>query len=257
MESAHDTVTRKLRECEKLMQKLPSGYLTVQPRKNGNRLYWVFQEKKGNEVRRIQKCLQASDFSIAKGLQQKRLCKIQIKAYKNNLKWIRNFLKHYIPCDEDILMTQIKEPYCSLPGFEQMDHAKQEAVKSENPYYREHLIFRNSIGECFRSKAEMHISELLLNKNILYRYEEKLEIDGEIKYPDFVVKKSGSNERKYIEYLGMMDRDDYGASAMKKIKWYLDHGFVPGRDVIFLYENDRSGMDLAAIQNQIEMLLRI
>ena len=98
----------------------------------------------------------------------------------------------------------------------------------------------------------MQISELLLGHGILYRYEMKLEMPtGEIKYPDFTVKKSKLAEKKYIEYFGLIEKEEYASNMVEKIKWYLDRGFIPGKDVLFLYETTASGMDLTTIWGQI------
>ena len=62
-------------------------------------------------------------------------------------------------------------------------------------------------------------------------------------------------EKKYIEYFGMLEKNDYEERNFDKINWYLNHGFVPGRNILFLFENTNSGIDLIATQNQIQMLL--
>ena len=245
----------ELEECNNKLSILPKGHLDLQYSKKGTRLYWIKNERVRGSVKRVPKRLTISDFSIAKGLRDRRFYTLKKHALETNLKWWNHLQNHFIPFDEESLLCKLKEPYKSLPGFEHFLGTEHTAVQSENPSFPQHLIHSNSIGELFRSKSEMHISELLLSMNINYRYEMKLILSGETKYPDFTIKKPGSNERKYIEYFGMLENSDYAKNTLEKINWYLTNGFVPGKNILFLFENTSSGIDLLATQNQIEMLI--
>ncbi|MBQ4504369.1 MAG: hypothetical protein II983_01750 [Firmicutes bacterium] len=121
--------------------------------------------------------------------------------------------------------------------------------------FREGLVHENSVGELFRSKAEMNISELLLQMKVPYRYEKKLVIDGKHKYPDFTLKHAETDRYVYIEYFGMTDEEEYQNRMFQTINWYLDHQLIPGRDVLFLYENSKCGMKMPIISRQIRDFL--
>ena len=128
-------------------------------------------------------------------------------------------------------------------------------TQSENPFYPEHLKFRNSLGEYFRSKSEVLISEILYAMGIPYHYEKHLTIGGETKYPDFTILRGGPRKDKYIEYFGMMDKNDYFIRNKDKINWYLNHQIIPNDRILFLYENTTSGLDTLCVQKQIETFL--
>ena len=219
-------------------------------------MYWIRTEhKKGLSNHRVVKRLHNSDFSIAKGIRERHICKLRKAVLENNLKYLKPLMENYAPYDDETLLKQITDPYQTLPGFEHLLTPEHVPIQSENPFHPERLIYKNRIGELFRSKAEMNISELLFSLNIPYRYEMKLEIKSDIKYPDFTIKRPGSSEKKYIEYFGMLENEDYEERNFNKINWYLNHGFTQGKDVLFLFENTASGMDMVVIQKQIEMLL--
>ena len=86
---------------------------------------------------------------------------------------------------------------------------------------------------------------------IPYHYEKHLTIDGETKYPDFTILRGGLGKDKYIEYFGMMDKDDYFLHNKEKINWYLNHQIIPGDRILFFYENAKSGLDALLVQKQI------
>ena len=256
------------KQLTKELKRYPKGSLELQRSGKGIRWYWKCPDKEerrkwgkrnklhlnGRESDRVR--LGEEDHAIVTGLRNRRICRSRLKSAEKNKKWVKLLLEHYESSDEKTAIQKLKEPYKSLEGFEHYILQGHVPVQSENPYHRELLIHKNSVGEYFRSKAEMHISELLLSHGIPYRYEMKLEMpDGEKKYPDFVVKKSESGEKKYIEYFGMIDKEDYANSMVEKINWYLSRGFVPGKNVLFLYESSSSGMDLSAILLQINYFL--
>ena len=264
LEKMYQKEDQVVKDMKKALKKCPKGSLEMQKSEKGNRWYWKCSDK--DERRKYGKKkivsstknsrekirLKPEDHEIVVGIRNRFLCSRRLKAAEKNRKWIKLLLDHYEPSDEKTAINKLKEPYKSLVGFEAYVEEEHIPVQSENPYYKEHLIHKNSVGEYFRSKAEMQISELLLGHGILYRYEMKLEmVSGEIKYPDFTVKKSKSAEKKYIEYFGLIEKEEYASNMVEKIKWYLDRGFIPGKDVLFLYETTASGMDLTTILGQI------
>lgn len=256
LHSLYGAMNLELEKCSETLSTLPEGHLEVQYSKNSVRMYRIHTEhKQGSSGHRIPQRLYDTDFPIAKGIRDRFILRLKKKALSMNLKHLKLLLENYISYDDPTIISQLKEPYKTLPGFEHLLASDHTPVQSENPKYRQYLVHKNSVGELFRSKSEMHISEMLLSMNIPYRYEMKLEINGEIKYPDFVIKRPGSDEKKYIEYFGMLEKNDYEERNFDKINWYLNHGFVPGRNILFLFENTNSGIDLIATQNQIQMLL--
>ena len=90
----------------------------------------------------------------------------------------------------------------------------------------EGLIHRTVRGEAMRSKSEVIIANLLHFSDIEYRYEEPLERDGSIKYPDFTIEDYDTGELIYWEHLGMLTDVTYRQRWLEKKEWYRKHGIL-------------------------------
>lgn len=55
----------------------------------------------------------------------------------------------------------------------------------------------------------------------------------------------------------MTDKEDYQERMIRTINWYLDNHFVPGRTILFLYENSNAGLKLPIIAKQIQDFLEV
>ena len=106
----------------------------------------------------------------------------------------------------------------------------------------------------FRSKSEVQISELLRSMNLSYVYEPQFSLGSKTVHPDFMLTHPLSGKPLLIEYFGMVDDNDYGHRMLEKIRFYLNHGYIPGRNILFLFETPTSGIDLMAVQSCIKQL---
>lgn len=91
----------------------------------------------------------------------------------------------------------------------------------------EGLIHRTARGEAVRSKSEVIIANLLDANGVDYRYEEPLERDGQVKYPDFTIEDDDTGETYYWEHLGMLSDAAYLQRWNEKKQWLRDHGVIP------------------------------
>ena len=245
-----NAILQRIQHIEATAKRLPEGSLSAQVSKNGTRLYWDHVIKENGVEIRKQTRLHDSDYAIAKGIQSRLIFAEELKALKINLHWAEKLLSHYQDSRESELVKKLNEPYRTLPGLDSSFYTKHQPAQSENPYYENKLVFENNIGERFRSKSEMHIAELLMQMDIPYRYEKKLTVGNDYKYPDFTIKRPDASYA-YIEYFGMIEKEDYQDRMFKTLNWYLDHKLIPGRDVLFLFENAASGINLPVISKQI------
>lgn len=101
-----------------------------------------------------------------------------------------------------------------------------------------------TLSEYFvRSKSEVIIANMLVDRDIPFKYEEPLyAADGTIYLPDFTVTFRG--ETYYWEHVGMLDRPDYKAHWEKKKKWYEKN--FPGQLVV-TYEGKNLSQDALEI----------
>lgn len=94
-------------------------------------------------------------------------------------------------------------------------------------YRANDLIHRTSKGDYVRSKSELIIANMLWDKEILYKYEERLySKDGtEWKLPDFTIT-TEEGETFYWEHLGRLENDPkYAEDWEAKKEWYKKNGY--------------------------------
>ena len=101
-----------------------------------------------------------------------------------------------------------------------------------------------TLSEYFvRSKSEVIIANMLVDRDIPFKYEEPLfASDGTMYLPDFTVTFRG--ETFYWEHVGMLDRSNYKAHWEKKQKWYEKN--FPGQ-LLVTYESQNLTQDALEI----------
>ena len=125
--------------------------------------------------------------------------------------------------------------------------APPKPVEVGNQFLEYRLIHRTVRGEAVRSKSEVIIANLLYAQDVPYRYEEPLEIDSTVKYPDFTIDDDDTGETYYWEHLGMLDDAAYRRAWKEKLLWYESHGIVPldkgggSRGSLILTEDSKDG----------------
>ena len=106
-------------------------------------------------------------------------------------------------------------------------------------------------GERVRSKSEKILADYFHRKQILYKYEKPIYLTGYgIVYPDFTFLSSKTGEELYWEHEGMMDKQEYARSAVRKIESYQKNGIYPGERLILTFETEQSILN----QNVFERL---
>ena len=109
------------------------------------------------------------------------------------------------------------------------------ARSQPNPFPRVHE-FVTLNGENVRSKTEKIIADLLYHLDIPYVYECPLQLsDGKV-YPDFTILNKRTRKVYYLEHFGMMDKPEYAAAAIQKIKRYEKSGYYIGEDLLATLE---------------------
>ena len=133
------------------------------------------------------------------------------------------------------------------------------APEVDRPFLEERLIHKTERGEAVRSKSEVIIANLLHSKGINYLYEEPLEVDGVVKFPDFTISDADTGEAYFWEDLGMLTMPTYRQAWEKKRKWYEEHGILPlgqgdgeNGTLITTEDSAEGGIDSAAVSRLIE-----
>lgn len=104
-------------------------------------------------------------------------------------------------------------------------------------------------GEKVRSRAELIIANMLNKLGLAYRYECRFYVNGRSAYPDFTIMHPQTGEIYYLEYFGLMDDYEYARSALKKIYQY--YGTPQADKFIFIFESERVGINIPAIENML------
>lgn len=98
-------------------------------------------------------------------------------------------------------------------------------LQTMHEWYEEGKIHRTLTEQMVRSKSEVIIANMLVDRNIPFKYEVPLYApDGTFYLPDFTIKWRG--EEWYWEHLGMLHDERYRNHWETKRAWYEKHGFA-------------------------------
>ena len=111
-------------------------------------------------------------------------------------------------------------------------------------------------GERVRSKSEKILADSFYRKNIPYKYEKPLHLKGYgIVYPDFTFLSRKKEKEIYWEHEGMMDRQEYARTAVKKIESYQTNHIYMGDRLIITFETEQCPLNFRIVENLIEKYL--
>lgn len=255
MEMERDKMKRTIGDNRRKVNLLPKGVLTVKVVDSKKYLCRTVYWEEDGEKKQKSNVLKKEQRSLAIRIQERRLLQTQTEIMQRNLRVIDRFLGAYQPCDRAAVRELLPKAYRETLCYRGFDGVQLEESEEESPLYPEQLIHRNSVGQMYRSKAEMQISELLLQCKVEYEYEPELTIESRKLRPDFLVYHPKSKEKIYIEYFGMMDLEEYAQKAIHKISLYLRNNYLLGKNILFLFESNHSGFDVIATRKLIETTL--
>ena len=112
-------------------------------------------------------------------------------------------------------------------------------------------------GILLRSKSEQIIAEHLDKMGYPFAYEARLTIGIKSIYPDFSVYIPEIDKVIFIEFMGRMDNVDYLEDAGNRFRFYGNKGFMVGRDVIFICENENSAFDTNMLDAWINAIIMV
>lgn len=226
-----------LQQKKKELESLPRGSLI---RKNGCYYNYI----NGHEIG-ISK-----NKELIRKLARKRFLEKEIAIICHNMELQKNYNEKYKALDFYQIIASMPKSYQELP-LEFFSGKEIHAVQSENPYKREHLIYKSNNGIFVRTKSELIIANFLEANNISYMYEPRLILGHRTVYPDFLLEKSCDNTTMPLEHLGMLGNIEYDKRNIKKITDYTKNGYYPSRDIIYTYEEDI--IDIEKLRNILQL----
>lgn len=149
--------------------------------------------------------------------------------------------------------------------FEDPRPVEVRASDSKEPRFLEDgLIHRTERGDLVRSKSELSIANMLFSKGFKrYHYERELSVEGSKRYPDFTIEDDDAGVTYYWEHLGMLYDPAYRKRWDAKLAWYRRAGILPHEEgggpngtLIVTRDDDRGGLDTAAVAALIDEVLR-
>ena len=248
---------KEIKLLERELRGMPEG--TIVLNKNGSNFKWYHQTWVNQEKKIRRKYIRHRDRNLAVKLATKKYYQSKLNADKNMVDCMDRFLLHYKE-DRSVRMLVENEEYRKLlkdvlPELsEGLDEWEKEEYET-NPNFPEDLKYKTMRGELVRSKSEVIIANTLYVAGIPYRYECRLDTEGDRRvYPDFTVKKPRTGEIVVWEHFGMMGQESYRDNAAFKMGEYLREGFYPGVNMIVTFESAERALDVEVVDMWIRWL---
>lgn len=257
---------QKRRELEKMLStielrpQIPTTERLEIVTRNGKALYYKCSQSVDN-TKKTKIYIRHSDIDTARQLAQSAYDKKALRILKAQHAALTNFLNTW---DEDKIkalyskMAPERRALISPAEIDDETYAKYWQNKQYEPGTFSPdapEIFTNK-GERVRSKSEKIIADELNRLGIPYHYECPFTINGKTVRPDFYILNIRTRETYIIELLGMLDNPDYARKNVWKINSYTRQGFVPGKNLLILYETSDQPIDMQAFRVLIDTFLR-
>ncbi len=124
-------------------------------------------------------------------------------------------------------------------------------AKSSVPYAEGLIHKTKKEGLLVRSKSEVIIANMLIEKGIEFEYERELiGQGGQKRIPDFTFI-DAAGDLIILEHLGMMSIPSYQTDWQKKLKFYNENKYVMNDKLFTTTESEKGGIDSLAIEKVI------
>lgn len=210
----------------------------------------------GNEI-----YISRTEKELPKQLAQKDYNKAVIKKVETRLKQIQKIMQDYSDDEiEKIYTSMHKERQALVTPIEATWNQRIKKWYEEEydgKEFREGTaVILTEKGERVRSKSEKILADSFYRKNIPYKYEKPLHLKGYgIVYPDFTFLSRKKEKEIYWEHEGMMDRQEYARTAVKKIESYQTNHIYMGDRLIITFETEQCPLNFRIVENLIEKYL--
>lgn len=233
---------------------VPEGHLRISKDKNKPRYYQCIDDNNGIYIPRSNK-------ELPKLLAQKTYNKIVMKKAETRLKQIEKILQNYTDDEIEKIYTSMHKERQSLvtPIEPTWDELLTKWYKEEyqGKEFKEGMpVILTEKGERVRSKSEKILADYFYRKNILYKYEKPLYLKGYgTVYTDFTFLSGKTGQEIYWEHEGMMDKQEYARTAVRKIESYQINNIYPGDRLILTFETEQSILNSKIIESLADRYL--
>ena len=232
----------------------PEGYLRISNDKNKLRYYHCIDDNNGVYISK-------ADEQLPRQLAQKTYNKSVAKKAEARLKQIKKIVQDYSDREmEEIYTSMHKERQLLVtpiePTWNQLLTEWFEEEYCGKEFQEGTAVILTERGERVRSKSEKILADYFFRRNILYKYEKPLYLKGYgTVYPDFTFLSKKTGQEIYWEHEGMMDRQEYARSAIRKIESYQMNNIYPGDRLILTFETEQSVLNSKIIEGLVDKYL--
>ncbi|MGN0354580.1 MAG: hypothetical protein ACI4EI_05850 [Muricoprocola sp.] len=232
----------------------PEGHLRISNDKNKPRYYHCIDDNNGIYIPRAEK-------ELPKLLAQKTYNKTVAKKAEARLKQIKKIVQDYSDSEIEDIYTSMHQERQSLvtpvePTWEQLLTEWFEEEYHGKEFQEGTAVILTERGERVRSKSEKILADYFFRRNILYKYEKPLYLKGYgTVYPDFTFLSKKTGQEIYWEHEGMMDKQEYARSAIRKIESYQMNKIYPGDRLILTFETEQNVLNSKIIEGLVDKYL--
>lgn len=249
------------KHLEKIVEKarkelltVPEGHLRISQNKNIFRYYQCTDDR--NEI-----YIPRADKELPKQLAQKSYNMAVIKKAEARLKQIQKITKNYSDDEIEKIYTSMHRERQLLtvpvePTWEQRLKKWYEEEYQGKEFREGEAVILTEKGERVRSKSEKILADSFYRKGILYKYEKPLYLKGYgTVYPDFTFLSRKTGQEMYWEHEGMMDKQEYARTAIRKIECYQMNHIYPGDRLILTFETEQNALNSKIVAELINRYL--
>ena len=253
MEQYLERCKNKIALLEKKISALPEGELQIH--KNRNYCMWRVTDRKGGRI-----ILPKDQEEKAVQLALKKLYAAQIHDLKTEAEAVARYLRYRKRSARAVERLLDREPpeYRRLLGKALMTsdervRAWENAAYHKSEKYEEYLKYPTlKEHERVRSKYEALFAADLTTLQIPYLYEKILIAGGIEIAPDFTALDVRTFQEIPIELFGMMDDPEYRKMYKRKMKTYIEAGYIPGVNMLTFYETSEAPLNHMQAQEDLE-----
>ena len=243
---------REIRKTEEALSDAPKGTLMAHKNRHSYKWYVRSDEK---DSRRIYIPKREEDYARALALKMYR--QHYLRDLQKEKRAVEAYLKMHVDGPSETQVMRNREAGLSdlLPTFRTKEEWLEKWSRSsyeKNASHPEALRVKAGKGLFVRSKSEALIVSALNAKGIPFRYECLFQHRGLHVYPDFMILHPVSQELYLWEHLGMLDDAAYYAAAVRKMRAYIECGYVPTDHLIVTCETSLVPLDINYVNALIE-----
>lgn len=244
---------KQIDSLENKISELPEGELQIH--KNRNYCMWRVSYGKGGRI-----TLTKDQEEKASQLALKKLYAAQLHDVRNETEACARYLR----CKErsysavERLLADEPPEYRRLLGrslitTDERVRAWETAEYRKSQKYPEQLKYSTlKPDEFVRSKLEALFAVDLTTLRIPYLYEKIIAANGIEIAADFTALDVRTFQEIPVELFGMMDDPEYRQMYKRKMKTYLDAGYIPGVNMLTFYETSAAPLNHVQAQEDLE-----